>query len=121
MFDQIKSSCDIGGFTNAPCQTKDIDEMNGTLAFYWVDPLGYLWTSDYAGTRDIKWDDGDENLWSGMKFVKNGNHGRFHRVYLTKAINIYPEDMNLDEGWVDCRLNFADGHLQGYEYINKNI
>ena len=124
MFDDVKCSYNIGELTNVSCQTKDMDPFGGTMSFYWVDPTGALWTTDYLGTSSIEIVEG-ENLkpWEKLKYIPTGVHGRVTRVWITDYVEIYEYKTQAD-GVVDCvrcRLHFVDGILQEYKYINNHI
>ena len=125
MFDYLRCSKDIGELTDLECQTKDIDPWaGGTMTFYWIDPAGAIWTADYSGTADFKFNDGDDvPLWEKVKVIPNGNKGKIYRHIITDYVTIYRSKTEAD-GLVDfttCRLHFVDGILQDYKYINKNI
>lgn len=124
MFDDIKCSYDIGILTDVDCQTKDMDPYGGTMSFYWVDPAGVLWTTDYQGTSAIEFVEG-ENLkpWERIKHIPTGVHGKVSSVYLTDYVEIYSYNTHPD-GVVDhyrCRLHFIEGVLQDFSYINNSI
>ncbi len=121
MFDYLKSSKDIGKLTNIECQTKDIEDyIGGTMNFYWIDPAGVLWTTDYSDTADFVINDDDEDLpsWKRMKIIPNGIHGKVYRKCITKYILIYDSTISPDGllEWDHCRLHFVDGVLQSYLY-----
>ena len=114
MFDDIKCSADIGELTNRGCQTKDIYNV---MSFFWIDPSGYMWTSDYSGTQDFHFVEGTE-VWRSLRHVPNGNKGKVHRVYLTDYVTIYDTKTAPDglTELVECRLHIVDGVLQSYKY-----
>lgn len=114
MFDEIKCSANIGELTNAECQTKDIDNV---MSFFWVDPLGQLWSTDYSGTQDIHYHK-DKPFYGLIDYRPNGNKGKVYRVYLTDYVNIYSGKSTPDAycEMVTCRLHFIDGVLQSYSY-----
>ena len=121
MFDYFKCSADIGALKDVCCQRKDINEsIGGSLFFYWVDPNGGLWYSDYSGTRDFA-ESEDENapIWAKFFLVPNGNRGRMGRVYLTKTIVIYDYVTQPDghTDWIFCELTFAGGQLTDFSYV----
>lgn len=124
MFDNIKCSYDIGELTNVDCQTKDMDPFGGTMTFYWIDPAGATWTTDYLGTCSIEILEGEDlKPWKRLKYIPTGVHGRVTRVWMTDYIEIYHHKTHPD-GVVDltrCRLHFIDGILQDFTYINNSI
>lgn len=113
MFDDFKCSADIGVLTNVTCQTKDIDRLDGgTMSFYWVDPSGQLWTPDHSGTVDFLIDG------KKIKYISNGNHGKYRPVYLTEYVSVYTSRTHPDGhvDWYDCRIHFYEGKLVSYVY-----
>jgi len=116
MFDVVKSSYDLGeGFTNVECQTKDIDSFGGTMSFYWIDPVGNLWTGDYRGTAEPEFN--EEGRFPILKWIPTGKHGKVRRHYLTSYVVIYPSVDRL----VDMRLHFKKGVLTDFEKINNMV
>ena len=121
MFDCVKCSSDIGALTNEDCQTKDMDTWGGTMSFYWVDPAGALWTTDYQGTAAIEYVDNGDSPWEKVSITPTGQRGRLTRAYTTRYIHIYRTKTHPD-GVTDldtCRLHFVEGILQDFKYINK--
>lgn len=127
MFDYVRSSYDLGPqFTNIVCQTKDIDDMGGTMTDYWIDPSGRLWYSDYRDTHtfeiiekdDVRYD--SDRKWKNFHWMPTGKRGclRAHRI--TKYVKIYPERWSKGswEDWPTCQLHFKDGILVEYKYSN---
>ena len=124
MFDYFKSSYDIGALTDIECQTKDMDFYGGTMSFYWLDPAGLLWSSDYSGTHSVKFNEG-KNLppWKSLQYIPTGVRGRVYRVYTTNYVRVYSSKTHPD-GLVDiteCRIHLRDGILQDFTYINNHI
>jgi len=123
MFDDIKCSYNIGPLTDVDCQTKDMDPYGGTMSFYWVDPAGVLWTTDYQGTSAIEYLDEGKSPWGSIKIIPTGTRGRVVRAYHTNYIKIYHYKTHPD-GVVDCDeciLHFIDGILKDFSYINNSI
>ena len=125
MFDEIRSSYDIGVLTNECCQTKDIEQsIDGTMSFYWVDPAGVLWRVDYSGTADfMENDDEDAPPWMQFKIIPSGRRGRVVQCTLSRSIVVYLSHTSPDGllEWTNCELQFTDGVLQNYRYINNSI
>lgn len=124
MFDYFKSSYNIGALTDVECQTKDMDPFGGTMSFFWLDPAGLLWSSDYTGTHAIEMNE-DENapIWKKLKYIPTGVHGRFYRVYITDYINVY-DAVTHPDGLIDiteCRIHLVDGQIKDFTYINNHI
>ena len=115
MFDEVKCSAPIGELTNILTQTKDISDDywdGGTMSFYWIDPSGYMWATDYSGSYDLKLVDGRYTP------VKNKNRGRTYKLSITKNIEIYDYKIQSD-GYVDgvvCELRLNQGRLVNYKY-----
>ena len=81
IYDTIFSTFDLGpGFWNRELRTEDLYR---SLAEYWIDPNGRIWSIDYSGTHDF------EDL-GRFKILKNGNHGRIAPFTITKQIEVYP-------------------------------
>ena len=81
IYDTIFSTFDLGpGFWNRELRTEDLYR---SLAEYWIDPNGRIWSIDYSGTHDF------EDL-GRFKICKNGNHGRITPFTITKQIEVYP-------------------------------
>ena len=123
MFDYVRCSKDIGELTDVECQTKDIDPWGGgTMTFYWIDPAGAIWYSDYTGISDfVEVDDPNLPEWRKYKAIPNGTHGKVLRHIITDYVTIYTSKTSPDglvEN-VECRLHFINGILQDYNYINK--
>lgn len=119
MFDTIKCSYDIGILKDIDCQTKDIDPcFGGTMSFYWIDPVGHMWYSDYQGTTALRI---PNEPGKRMECAPTGFNGKVTRCYVTDYITIY-DSMTHPDGYVDfeyCRIHLVDGILQDFEYINK--
>ena len=115
MYDEVKCSAPIGELTDVLTQTKDISDDywdGGTMSFYWIDPLGYMWGVDYSGTYDLEL--------SGIRYipVKNKNKGRLYPLDITKSIEIYECKVQAD-GYIDtilCELRLHQGKLINYRY-----
>ena len=81
IYDTIFSTFDLGpGFWNRELRTEDLYR---SLAEYWIDPNGRIWSIDYSGTHDF------EDL-GRFKICKNGNNGRITPFTITKQIEVYP-------------------------------
>ena len=81
IYDTIFSTFDLGpGFWNRELRTEDLYR---SLAEYWIDPNGRIWSIDYSGTHDF------EDL-GRFKICKNGNKGRISPFTITKQIEVYP-------------------------------
>ena len=115
MFDEVKCSAHIGELTNVITQTKDISDdywEGGTMSFYWIDPAGYIWATDYTGSYDFQLINGRYTP------VKNKNKGRLYIPNITKNIEIYDCKVHAD-GYVDtviCELRMNQGKLINYKY-----
>lgn len=128
MFDYLRSSYDLGEFTNVVCQTKDIEDgIGGTMTDYWLDPNGVLWYPDYRGTstfETINEDDpryNDNARFLNFEWVPTGKRGKFIQHPITKYVEIYPEQWAGEwEEWPRCILHFKKGILQEYE-IKKRM
>ena len=115
MFDEVRCSAPIGELTNVLTQTKDISDdywEGGTMSFYWIDPSGYMWATDYSGTYDFVLD--------GARYttIRTKNKGRFFPLNLTRSIEIYDCTVHSD-GYVDttrCELRICEGRLINYKY-----
>lgn len=116
MFDYLKSDYDIGILTGRECQTKDMDAEGGTMSFYWLDPVGNLWSTDYTGTAKI-------DISHKFKLIPTGTRGKVYPAYVTGKYQVY-DTLTQPDGVQDlfiCQLTFSLGRLQYYEYINKFI
>lgn len=115
MFDEVKCSAPIGELTNVLTQTKDISDDywdGGTMSFYWIDPSGYMWATDYSGTYDFEFDGITYNI------VKTNNRGKLYLLDITKNIVIYDCKVQAD-GYIDmveCELRIYEGRLVNYKY-----
>ena len=106
LFDTVKCSYNIGELTNVECQSKNIDDWGGTMTFYWIDPAGYFWTPNYAGTYDFV----DTGVKNGIQYydtTPNGNHGKYVHVPMTRCIEIYRCDTQAD-GYTECTMAFLE-------------
>ena len=126
MFDYFRSSYNLGEqFTETRCQTKDIEDgIGGTMTHYWLSPDGVLYYINYSHTADfVEIQEGDKDYnethkWCNFHWVPNGNHGKVTPWYLTKYIEIYPEQWEGKwEDWPRLRLHFKCGKLQDYEDV----
>lgn len=115
MFDEVKCSAPIGELTNVLTQTKDISDdywEGGTMSFYWIDPSGYLWATDYSNSYDF------QLIGTRYTPVKNSNRGKIYQLPITKSIEIYHYTIQPD-GYVEgviCDLNLSQGRLVDYKY-----
>ena len=115
MFDEVKCSAPIGELTNVLTQTKDISDDywdGGTMSFYWIDPSGHMWATDYSGTYDFVFD--------GARYttIRTKNKGRLFPLNITRSIEIYDCTVHAD-GYVDttrCELRVCEGRLINYKY-----
>jgi hypothetical protein len=128
MFDYLKSSYDLGPqFTDVILQTKDIEEdLGGTLSNYWLDPSGYLWCGDYAGTNTLEvYEEGDpkynsEFKWGNWEWIPTGLRGKWHVHPLTKYITIYPAEWSGEwSQWPRLQLHFKSGKLQDFQEVTE--
>ena len=129
MFDYIRSSYDLGeNFTNAECQTKDIEECySGTMSHYWIDPAGYLWYGDYRGTSTFEIIEKDDPRYNSKhqflnyEWISTGQHGKCRVHPITKYVEIYPAqwDGHYDD-WPRCRIHFKYGRVVEYETFPRN-
>jgi len=126
MFDYVRSSYNLGEqFTNVECQTKEIeDHYSGTLSHFWIDPAGYLWYGDYAGTSTfeiIEKDDpryDSERHFLNYEWIPTGQHGKYRVHPITKYVEIYPAQWDGKwEDWPRCRIHFKHGRVMDYEYV----
>ena len=125
MFDSIKCSANIGALTDITCQTKDIDPIEGgSMSFYWVDPNGMLWSTDYTGCTSMSYKSiPGEPIWRNITYLPTGTHGRVYRVYINYSVKIY-DVLTQPDGYQDtteCLLHFNAGELQNFSYINNSI
>ena len=126
MFDYVKCSANIGALTDIGCQTKTIEGIiDGTMSFYWVSPGGLMYIIDYSGTTDFveNTDSDDAPIWLHYHMVPNGNRGKVSPYLLSKDIVIYDSITQADGyvDWIFCKLEFMDGILQKFQYINNGI
>ena len=126
MFDYFRSSYNLGNhFTESECQTKDIEDgIGGTMSHFWLDPNGWLWCGEYAGTstfEEIKEDDpryDPDRKFLNFEWIPTGKHGKYHVHPITKYIEIYPAEWQGKwEDWPRLRLHFRYGKLQDYEDV----
>ena len=125
MFDYVRSSYPLPEPFTKVCQTKDIEEgIGGTLSEYWVDPKGYLWVGNYAGTSTLEFIEEDDPRynsdakWLNHEMVPTGEHGKWRVHTLTKYVEIYPSVFDGQwEKWPRLRLHFRSGKLQDWEDV----
>jgi hypothetical protein len=129
MFDYFRSSYNLGaGFTNVECQTKDLDSFGtGTMSQYWLDPHGYLYYADYAGTHDfvkLKEEDPEyskDKAFFNFRYLPNGNKGRVKPCLFTGYVRIYPSQQpSASEEWLELGIFFKYGRLVDYEKIRHD-
>ena len=126
MFDYLKSSYDLGPtFTNVELHTKNIEEdYGGTMSHFYIDPSGYLWVGNYAGTSNFEIiEEGDpeyndEFLWCNHRWVPTGEKGTYRVHTLTKYVEVYPSTWSGKwEDWPRLRLHFKSGKLQDFTEV----
>ena len=118
LFDEVKCSYNIGELTNVLCQSKNIDDWGGTMAFYWVNPAGYLYSRCYAGTYDFVEIDGRLPGVNYLNAKPNGKRARFKLINMTRCIEIYNITTSPDclPEITTCYLEFYQGRLMDYMY-----
>jgi len=128
MFDYVRSSYNLGEhFTNVECQTKEIEDFySGTMSHYWIDPAGYLWSSDYTGTSSMEiYEEGHPNYnserpWLNFAWIPTGVHGKYRVHMITKYVEIYPSGWEGSwEEWPRCRIHFKDGKVVEYKHVTR--
>ena len=129
LFDYVRSSYDLGEqFTNVECQTKEIEDCySGTMSHFWIDPAGYLWCGDYAGTAAMEiYEEGHpkydaDRKWMNFGWVPTGVRGKYRVHPITKYVEIYPAqwDGHYDD-WPRCRIHFKYGRVVEYETFPRN-
>lgn len=128
LFDYFRSSYPLGeAFTEVECQTKDMETshwLGGTMTHYWLDPGGYLYRINDAGTADFEIiEESDPRYDPDRKFlnyewVPNGNHGKVEPHYITHYVEVYPATWEGKwEDWPRCRLHFRAGKLIDFEEV----
>ena len=126
MFDWFKSSYPLPEAFMVECQTKDVEDLGigGSLSHYWLDPAGYLWVGNYAGTSTLEvYEEGNPKYdpqfaWQNWKWVPTGVHGKWRVHTLTKYIEIYPAEWDGKwEDWPRLRLHFKSGKLQDFQEV----
>lgn len=125
MFDWFKSSYLLPDAFMVECQTRGIDEeCDGTMSHYWLDPAGYLWVGDYAGTSTLEFIEEDDPrydpkfLWTNHEWVPTGEHGKWRVHLLTKYVEVYPAQWGGKwEDWPRLRLHFKSGKLQDFQEV----
>ena len=125
MMDFFRSSYDLGEqFTNTRLQTKDIEDgIGGTMSYYWLSPSGQLYYIDYTKIADfVELKEGDEGYNEvglfNFKWVPNGSNGKVRPYYITKYVEVYPEQWDGKwENWPRLRIHFKVGKLIDYEDI----
>jgi hypothetical protein len=125
MFDYVRSSYPLPETFMGVCQTKGIEsEIGGTLSEYWIDPEGYLWVGNYAGTSTLEFIEEDDPRynpdvkWLNHEMVPTGEHGKWRVHPITKYVEIYPSIFDGQwEVWPRLRLHFRSGKLQDWEDV----
>ena len=124
MFDYLTSSYYFDEEFKGQCQTKDIEEgYDGTMSQFWISPDGQLYLIDYSHTADfVELKEGDEGYSEvglfNLQWIPNGTHGKVSPFYLTKYIEVYPEQWEGEyEEWPTLKLHFRYGKLIDYEDI----
>ena len=130
MCDYFRSSYDLGSqFTNVECQTKDIEEygIGGSLSHLWLDPSGYLWCGDYAGTSTLEIYEKDDPRYDPVRhflnyeWIRTGAKGKWHVHPITRYCVIYPAQWDGKwEDWPRCRLHFRSGKLQDFVEVTRS-
>lgn len=111
MFDTVRCDYPIAPeFYKVECQTKDIDKIyGGFMDYYYIDPSGRVWVTDYGGVSKYEVNPGG-GLLGMFKRVPTGKHGKLKPVDITTYISIYP--VNYDGSYKDipeARLHIVDG------------
>ena len=127
MFDWFKSSYPLPDAFMVECQTKGIEcDLGGTMSHYWLDPSGYLWVGDYAGTSTLEFIEEDDPRydpkfkWANHEWVPTGVHGKWRVHTLTKYIEVYPSQWGGDwVNWPRLRLHFKSGKLQDFQEVTE--
>jgi len=123
MFDFLKSSYPLPEAFTGVLQTRDIEDFyDGTMSNYWIDPAGYLWVGDYAGTSTFEIIEKDDPRYSSDKsylnyeWVPTGEHGKWQVHPITKYIEVYPDQWDGKwEDWPRLKIHFKYGKLQDFE------
>ena len=104
LYDSVRSSYNLGeDLTEVELQTKDI---GSTMDFYWISPIGQLWSIDVSNTTDFM--PVDDRIF-GFKLVPNGNRGKVKPVDLTNYIRVYTVK---DNKFLECKIHFKNGIIQ---------
>ena len=125
MFDYLRSSYPLPDPFMGLNQTKDIEEgYGGTMSHFYIDPAGFLWCGNYAGTSNLEIiEEGDprydpERSWWNYEFVPTGAHGKWRVHPITKYCTIYPAEWGGEwEDWPRLRLHFKSGKLQDFTEV----
>jgi hypothetical protein len=126
MFDYLKSSYKLGPtFTNVELHTKSIEEdYGGTMSHFYIDPAGYLWVGNYAGTNTLEFIEEDDPRydpkfkWANHEWVPTGEKGTYRVHTLTKYIEVYPAQWSGEwSQWPRLRLHFKSGKLQDFQEV----
>jgi hypothetical protein len=127
LFDWFKSSYPLPEAFMVECQTKGIEcDLGGTMSHYWLDPSGYLWVGDYAGTSTLEFIEEDDPRydpnfkWANHEWVPTGEHGKWRVSPLTKYVEVYPSQWGGSwETWPRLRLHFKSGKLQDFQEVTE--
>ena len=79
------------------------------MDYYYIDPAGRVWVTDYGGVSKYEVNPGG-GLLGMFKRVPRGNHGKLKPVDITSYISIYP--VNYYGSYKDipeARLHIVDG------------
>lgn len=129
MFDWFKSSYPLPEAFMVECQTKDIEDFDigGSMSHFWLDPAGYIWVGNYAGTSTFEIiEEGDpeyndEFLWCNHRWVPTGEKGTYRVHNLTKYVEVYPAQWSGSwESWPRLRIHFKNGKLQDFTKVQDN-
>ena len=122
MFDWLKSSYPLPGPFMGVNQTKGIEcDYGGTMSHFYIDPQGFLWVGNYAGTSTFEIieegdpDYNDEFLWCNHRWVPTGEKGTYRVHPITKYVEIYPAEWSGEwSQWPRLKLHFKNGKLQDF-------
>jgi hypothetical protein len=112
LYDSVRSSYNLGeDLTEVELQTKDI---GSTMDFYWISPIGQLWSIDVSNTTDFM--PVDDKIF-GFKLVPNGNRGKVKPVDLTNYIKVYTVK---DNKFLACKIHFKRGIVQDVTILKSH-